>query len=63
MEIDRLLLPYQPSWFTEYGAPLIVGAGGIALIGLFFWGVRWVWKRDTTEATYEPAVGFDDEDA
>ena len=62
VQIDRLLLPYQPSWYVEYGAPLAVGAGGVALIGLFFWGVRWVWRRDTTEATYEPVGGFDNDD-
>ena len=62
VQIDRLLLPYQPSWYVQYGAPLAVGVGGIAFIGLFFWGVRWVWRRDTTEATYEPVGGFDAEE-
>ena len=63
VQIDRLLLPYQPSWYVTYGAPLAVGTGGVVLIGLFFLGVRWVWRRDTTEATYEPVGGFDNEDA
>ncbi|TBU62070.1 FAS1 domain-containing protein [Dichomitus squalens] len=60
--IDRLLLPYAPSWYVEYGAPVGVGVGGVILIGLFFFGVRWVWRRDTTEATYEPIGGFGPDD-
>ena len=35
---------------------------GVILIGLFFYGVRWVWRRDTTEATYEPIGGFGADD-
>ncbi|OSD03552.1 FAS1 domain-containing protein [Trametes coccinea BRFM310] len=62
VQIDRILEPYSPSWYVEYGAPLAVGAGGVLLIGLFFWGVRWVWRRDTTEATYEPIGGFGHDD-
>ncbi len=62
IQIDRLLSPYQPSWWTEYGAPVSVGGGGVVLIGLFFLGVRWVWRRDTTEATYEPVGGFGPDD-
>ena len=62
IQIDRLLLPYQPSLWTEYGAPVAVGVIGVVLIGMFFWGVRWVWRRDTTEATYEPVGGFGPDD-
>lgn len=66
IQIDRLLLPYQPSWWIEYGGPTIVGVGGILTICGFFYGVRSIWKRDTTEATYEPIGGFgrggDDDD-
>ncbi|KAI0778602.1 FAS1 domain-containing protein [Trametes elegans] len=63
VQIDRLLVPYTPSWYAEYGAPLAVGAGGVLLILLFFLGVRWVWRRDTTEATYEPIGGFGHDDS
>ncbi|KAG1817800.1 hypothetical protein EV424DRAFT_1324215 [Suillus variegatus] len=52
--IDRMLVPYHPPWWIEYFAPLFVGALGVGLIGLFFYAVRTVWKRDVTEATYEP---------
>lgn len=64
IQIDRLLIPYQPSLWVEYGAPSTVGAFGILLICAFFYGVRAVWRRDTTEATYEPVGGFgrDDDD-
>lgn len=62
VQIDRLLFPYAPSWYAQYGAPVGVGFGGVVLIGLFFWGVRWVWRRDTTEATYEPIGGFGPDD-
>ncbi|KII93784.1 hypothetical protein PLICRDRAFT_101968 [Plicaturopsis crispa FD-325 SS-3] len=55
IQIDRLLMPYQPPWWLEYGPPVVVGIVGVLLIGLFFWGVRAVWRRDTTEATYEPS--------
>lgn len=65
IQIDRLLMPYSPSIWNAYGVPIAVGAIGVILIGLFFFGVRTVWKRDTTEATYEPIGGFgrDDDDA
>ncbi|KAI0673554.1 FAS1 domain-containing protein [Trametes maxima] len=63
VQIDRLLVPYQPSWYVEYGGPVAVGVGGVILIGLFFLGVRWVWRRDTTEATYEPVGGFGHDDS
>ncbi|KAI0830735.1 hypothetical protein BC628DRAFT_1313124 [Trametes gibbosa] len=55
VQIDRLLVPYAPTWYEEYGGPVAVGVGGVMLILLFFLGVRWVWRRDTTEATYEPS--------
>lgn len=51
IQIDRILMPYSPSWWNAYGAPLGVGLVGMCLIGLFFFGVRLVWLRDTTEAT------------
>lgn len=51
--IDRLLTPYHPPWLVEYGQPIGGGILGIALIGSFFWGVRWLWNKET-DATYEP---------
>ncbi|TFK36860.1 carnitine/acyl carnitine carrier [Crucibulum laeve] len=30
IQIDRLLVPYQPPWWIEYGAPSTVGAIGVA---------------------------------
>lgn len=62
IQIDRLLVPYQPSWWYEYGAPTGVGGFGVIAICAFFYGVRWVWQRDTTEATYEPVGGFGRDD-
>lgn len=62
IQIDSVLMPYQPTWWLEYGAPIGVGGIGIALIGLFFLGVRTLWRRDTTEATYEPVGGFSNND-
>lgn len=59
IQVDRLLVPYHPRWWIEYGPPSFVGAVGIVLICLFFYGVRTVWNRDT-EATYEPMGGFGD---
>ncbi|KAJ7042394.1 hypothetical protein C8F04DRAFT_1075757 [Mycena alexandri] len=56
--IDRLLVPYNPTWWTQYAGPTFVGVGGIILICLFFYGVRAFWRRDFTHATYEPAGGF-----
>ncbi|KAH7885923.1 hypothetical protein F5I97DRAFT_1809627 [Phlebopus sp. FC_14] len=55
IQIDQLLIPYHPPWWIEYGAPSFVGVVGVILICLFFYGVRIVWNRDTTEATYEPS--------
>jgi solute carrier family 25 carnitine/acylcarnitine transporter 20/29 len=62
IQIDRLLRPYNPPWWIAYGAPTGVGIVGFILICLFFYGVRIVWKRDTTEATYEPVGGFGRDD-
>lgn len=62
LQIDRLLLPYYPSPWVEYGGPVAVGVLGVFLICAFFYGVRAIWKRDFTEATYEPVGGFSHED-
>jgi solute carrier family 25 (mitochondrial carnitine/acylcarnitine transporter), member 20/29 len=62
IQIDRVLFPYQPSWWIEYAPPLLVGVVLLGLMGGFFWGVRWLWRRDTLEATYEPIGGFDRDD-
>jgi len=64
IQIDRLLIPYQPSWWVEYGAPVTTGFLGIIFICMFFFVVRAIWRQDTTEATYEPIGGFgrDDDD-
>lgn len=62
IQIDRLLRPYNPPWWIAYGAPTGVGIVGCILICFFFYGVRIVWKRDTTEATYEPLGGFGRDD-
>ncbi|KIK76899.1 hypothetical protein PAXRUDRAFT_835187 [Paxillus rubicundulus Ve08.2h10] len=59
IQIDRLLIPYEPSWWIEYRKPFLVGVVGVFIICLFFYGVHLVWKRDTTEATYEPVGGFE----
>lgn len=56
--IDRLLVPYHPPWFVEYGGPAAVGAVGIVAILAFFYVVRLIWRRDVTEATFEPLGGF-----
>ncbi|KAI0041795.1 hypothetical protein FA95DRAFT_1500992 [Auriscalpium vulgare] len=57
IQIDRLLIPYQPPWWRESGVPIAGAVLGVLLIGLFFWGVRVVWRWDRTEATYEPSTG------
>jgi len=62
IQIDRLLEPWQPSFWGMYGPPTAGGVGGIVLIALFFWVVRLIWRRDTTEPTYEPVGGFDPEE-
>lgn len=61
IRIDRLLLPYYPPWWTEFGAPLIVGMLGVLVICGFFYGVRLFWQRDTTEATFEPLDGTEED--
>ncbi|KZS95727.1 FAS1 domain-containing protein [Sistotremastrum niveocremeum HHB9708] len=55
--IDNFLMPYIPPWQSRYGPPIATGIVGVVLIGLFFAGVRRIWKRER-EATYEPAGGF-----
>lgn len=62
IQIDRILLPYNPPWWIEYGAPSVFGVIGVIGILAFFYGVRVIWRRDTTEATYEPVGGFNNED-
>lgn len=51
--IDRMLVPYEAPWWVEYGEPVGGGIVGVLLIGLFFAGVRAVWKREI-DATFEP---------
>ncbi|CAK5264896.1 unnamed protein product [Mycena citricolor] len=53
--VDRLIVPYNPPWWVEYGGPAFVGVSGIIAILLFFYGVRVFWRRDFTQATYEPS--------
>jgi len=64
LQIDRLLIPYRPTWWVSFGAPISTGFVGVILICSFFCGVRAIWRRDVTEATYEPIGGFgrDDDD-
>ncbi|KAF8512147.1 FAS1 domain-containing protein [Hysterangium stoloniferum] len=62
VQIDRLLVPYEPGWLAEYGQPLAVGVVGVVLMGGFFWAVAWLWGQESGEATYEPVGGFDRED-
>jgi solute carrier family 25 carnitine/acylcarnitine transporter 20/29 len=62
IQIDRLLSPYEPSWWIAYGGPTFVGGFGIVAICAFFYGVSVVWGWDTREATYEPVGGFGRED-
>jgi solute carrier family 25 carnitine/acylcarnitine transporter 20/29 len=51
--VDRLLVPYHPPWWVEYGNPIGGGIVGVLLICAFFLGVRWVWNKEV-DATYEP---------
>jgi len=52
--IDRLLTPYHPTWYVEYGKPVCVGIIGIVVIGVFFyWAVPLLWNKEV-DATYEP---------
>ena len=62
VQIDQLLMPYHPSWWIEYGAPSTFGVFGTAAICALFYGVRKIWQRDTTEATFEPVGGFGRDD-
>ncbi|KAJ3521688.1 hypothetical protein NM688_g8982 [Phlebia brevispora] len=62
IQIDRLLMPYYPPWWVKYGGPVAVLVGGIFVICGFFYVVRIIWKKDVTEATYEPIGGFGQED-
>lgn len=62
IQIDRVLVPYYPPWWIEYGGPTAVGVAGLALICAFFYGVRALWRIDATEATYEPVGGFGQDD-
>jgi solute carrier family 25 (mitochondrial carnitine/acylcarnitine transporter), member 20/29 len=62
IQIDRLIAPYSPGWFLSIGAPISVGIVGSLLIVAFFYAVRLIWKKDTTEATYEPIGGFGPDD-
>jgi solute carrier family 25 carnitine/acylcarnitine transporter 20/29 len=62
VQIDQLLMPYHPSWWIAYGAPSTFGVFGTAAICAFFYGVRKIWQRDTTEATFEPVGGFGRDD-
>ncbi|KAF7985327.1 hypothetical protein HWV62_6521 [Athelia sp. TMB] len=62
IQIDRLIMPYYPTNWREYGVPVVVGILGVALICAFFLGVRAVWRKDATEATYEPVGGFGRDD-
>ncbi|KAI0307693.1 hypothetical protein B0F90DRAFT_1621732 [Multifurca ochricompacta] len=54
IQIDRLLVPYEPPLWMEYGVPVVVAIFGVLAIGLFFMCVRKIWRLDRTEATYEP---------
>ncbi|KAI9513047.1 FAS1 domain-containing protein [Russula earlei] len=62
VQIDRLLVPYEPPLFVKYGFPAVVAVFGVLAICLFFMGVRKIWRLDRTEATYEPIGGFGRED-
>ncbi|KDQ12075.1 hypothetical protein BOTBODRAFT_67731 [Botryobasidium botryosum FD-172 SS1] len=61
VQIDRVLRPWEEGWWTRWGAPLTGGGAGVILIGLFFWGVVWLWNRGSGEATYEPLEGEEDQ--
>ena len=58
IQINQLLVPYEPPLWMEYGVPVVVAIFGVFAIGLFFMGVRKIWRMDRTEATYEPVGGF-----
>lgn len=59
IQISRVLMPYEPPRWLEYGVPSVVGVLGVVVIGAFFYWINVLWRRDTTEATYEPIGGFD----
>ncbi|KAH9037203.1 hypothetical protein EDB85DRAFT_2072986 [Lactarius pseudohatsudake] len=63
IQIDRLLIPYEPPVWIEYGWPIVVGIFGVLAIGLFFMGVRKIWRLDRTEATFEPSGDSSDQAA
>ena len=62
IQIDGLLVPYEPPLWRKYGPPVVVGIFGVLVIALFFMGVRKIWRMDRSEATYEPVGGFGRED-
>lgn len=62
IQIDGLLVPYEPPLWMKYGPPIVVGIFGVLAIGVFFMGVRRIWRMDRSEATYEPVGGFGRED-
>ncbi|KAK0456643.1 hypothetical protein EV421DRAFT_1886917 [Armillaria borealis] len=51
IQIDRVLMPYQPPWWVEYGAPTVIGVLGIFSICAFFLGVRWSSEAPAAEET------------
>ncbi|KAG8835969.1 hypothetical protein FRC17_010938 [Serendipita sp. 399] len=61
VQIDRVLLPYTPKWWIQYGPPAIgVSAVVLVIVALGF-TARWLYKRRESEPTYEP-VGRDEEE-
>jgi len=62
VQIDTVLLPYQPPWYIAFGPPAALLFFGITTMSMFWYAVYRVWTRDTTEATYEPLGGFARED-
>ncbi|TFL06811.1 FAS1 domain-containing protein [Pterulicium gracile] len=58
ISIDTVLTPYSPSWWVAWGGPAAVGLVCAVLICVFFYGVNLFWRKDLTEATYEPVGGF-----
>ncbi|EJD52232.1 hypothetical protein AURDEDRAFT_149666 [Auricularia subglabra TFB-10046 SS5] len=64
VQLDAVLVPYAPPWYIKYGQPAALLLVGVGTIAGFWYAVWLVWRRDTTEATYEPIGGFprDDDD-
>ncbi|KAG8757698.1 hypothetical protein FRC14_001647 [Serendipita sp. 396] len=61
IKIDRVLQPYTPKWWIQYGPPAAgVSAVVLTIVALGF-TVRWLYKRRESEPTYEP-VGRDEEE-